>query len=263
MRLGIWLFAVPVFLAGCGDPSVRQPADDALGNAGAATDIDTFAAENMESAANISAPSVEPGPDDARSVVSGYFDALSAKRYEQAYALWEPHAVGMTAPAFAASFAKYRSYEADIGVPGRIDAGAGQRYVSVPVRITAVMADDGEEVTMIGPVTLHRTGAIDGASVAQRSWRIRDTAFKPRPITTPANTPTAHYSCADLRFTASFDNEADTVTLTLPGEAPVTLAGQRPASGIWYAGDGWELRGKGDAAMLTRPGGAPVNCTAD
>lgn len=263
MRLRIWLFAAPVLLAGCSDPAARQPADNALDNAGAATDIDTFAAENMESAANISAPSGEPGPDDARSVVSGYFDALSARRYDRAYAMWEPNAVGMTAPAFAASFAKYRIYEADVGLPGRVDAGAGQRYVSVPVRITAVMADDGDEVTMIGPVTLHRTGAIDGASAAQRSWRIRATDFKPRPIATPANTPTARYSCGDLRFTASFDNQGDSATLELPGETPMTLAGQRPASGIWYAGGGWELRGKGNTATLTRPGAPTVNCTAD
>lgn len=262
MRFRVWLFVAPAVLAGCSDPSVTQPANDALGAAGAATDIDTFAAENMEAPANLSAPAIEPGPDDARSVVSGYFDALSAGRYDQAYALWEPNAVGMTAPAFAASFAKYRSYEADIGLPGRVDAGAGQRYVSVPVRVTAVMRDDSEEVTMIGPVTLHRTGAIDGATAAQRSWRIRDTALKPRPIATPAETPTADYDCGDLRFTVSFDNEADTATLALLDGAPAVLAGQRPASGIWYAGDGWELRGKGDEATLTRPGEPPVSCTA-
>jgi hypothetical protein len=180
-------------LAGCGDPSVTQPANDALGNAGAATDIDTFAAENMEAPVNAVATQMpEPGPDDARGVVVGYFGALSAKRYDQAYALWEPNAAGIDADAFAASFAKYRSYDADIGQPGRIDAGAGQRYVEVPVRVTAVMADDGETVTMIGPVTLHRTGAIDGATPAQRSWRIRDTALKPRPVDSAMADPTAN-----------------------------------------------------------------------
>lgn len=266
MRFRTCLLAATIFpalLAGCGDPVATQPADNALGNAGAATDIDTFAAENMESPVNIAATqSPEPGPDDARSVVVGYFDALSAKRYDQAYALWEPGAAGMDRKAFAASFAKYRSYKADIGVPGRVDAGAGQRYVEVPARVTAVMADDGETVTMIGPVTLHRTGAIDGATPAQRNWRIRDTALKPRPTGSAAG-PTASYACeGGPDFTASFDNDADTATIALAGEDAVVLDGQRPASGIWYAGNGWELRGKGDDATLTRPGESPVDCTA-
>jgi membrane-bound inhibitor of C-type lysozyme len=259
---GLWLVgAFPLLLVTCADPP-NQTANDALAGAGAATDIDTFAAENMESSANLSVPPVEAGPDDARTVVVGYFDAISAGRYDRAYALWEPGAAGMDAGAFAASFAKYRSYEADIGVPGRVDAGAGQRYVRVPVRVTATMRDNGEEVTLIGPITLHRTAAIDGATAAQRSWRIRETALKPRPAAMPSEA-TANYSCEDgPDFTARFDNDADTATIALTGEEAVVLAGQRPASGIWYAADGWELRGKGDEAMLTRPGEAPVDCTA-
>ena len=196
-----------MLLAACSDPLPSQPANDALAGAGVATDIDTFAAENMESPANLSVPPVEAGPDDARSVVVGYFDALSAGRYDRAYALWEPGAAGMDSKAFAASFAKYRSYKADIGVPGRVDAGAGQRYVEVPVRVTAVMADGGETGTMIGPVILHRTGAIDGATPAQRSWRIRDTALKPRPAA--AEEPIANDTC---------EGGPDT---TMAGEAPI------------------------------------------
>lgn len=253
-----------LLLAGCADPTDNTPANNVLADAGAPLDIDTIGAENMEGPANagVDAPTPEPGPDDARSVVSTYFDALSAGRYDEAFALWEPEAAGMDAKAFAASFARYRSYKADIGVPGRVDAGAGQRYVTVPVRVTAVMADDGETVTMVGPVTLHRTGAIDGSTAAQRRWRIRDTALKPRPDGAAAS-PSADYACEDgPDFIASFDNDADTATVTLAGEEPVVLAGQRPASGIWYAGDGWELRGKGREAILTRPGEPPVDCTA-
>lgn len=252
-----------MLLAACSDPLPSQPANDALAGAGVATDIDTFAAENMESPANISGPPIEAGPDDARTVVIGYFDALSAGRYDQAYALWEPGAAGMDSEAFAASFAKYRSYEADIGLPGRIDAGAGQRYVKVPVRITATMREDGEAVTLIGPVILHRTAAIDGATAEQRSWRIRETALKPRPVATPSEA-SATYTCdGSPGFTVAFDNDADTATVTVAGQAPVVLAGQRPASGIWYAADGWELRGKGDDATLTLPGAQPVDCIAN
>ncbi|RHW19442.1 hypothetical protein D1610_02275 [Sphingomonas gilva] len=113
---------------------------------------------------------------------------------------------------------------------------------------------------MVGPVTLHRSGAIDGATAAQRRWRIRDTALRPLPDGAAAD-PSADYACEDgPDFTASFDNDADTATIALAGEAPVVLAGQRPASGIWYAGEGWELRGKGRDATLTRPGEPPVEC---
>lgn len=247
-------------LAGCADPQGKAGAEDPLGNAGVSMDIDTYGAENMESAANIEAPSIEPGPDDARTVVASYFDALAGKRYAEAFGLWEPGAAGMDAQAFAATFAKYGKYNAEIGLPGRVDAGAGQRYVTVPVRVTATLADGGENVTMIGPVTLHRTGQIDGASPTQRSWRIRDTALKPRPAPSSGVIGASYVCDGGPAFAVGFDNDADTATITLPGEAPVVLAGQRPASGIWYAGEGWELRGKGDAATLTRRGVPPVEC---
>jgi membrane-bound inhibitor of C-type lysozyme len=86
--------------------------------------------------------------------------------------------------------------------------------------------------------------------------------------TSPAPAPTipdrivATYRCDDSTgFRVTFDNQRDTATLALPG-ATVRLAGQRPASGIWYAGQGFELRGKGKAATLTRPGNPPITCRA-
>ena len=40
------------------------------------------------------------------------------------------------------------------------------------------------------------------------------------------------------------------------------LDAQRAGSGIWYAGGGYTLRGKGDEADFTRPGEAETHCTA-
>ena len=40
----------------------------------------------------------------------------------------------MTAEAFAARFARYDSYHANIGAPGRIEGAAGSLYVAVPER---------------------------------------------------------------------------------------------------------------------------------
>ncbi|WP_083719843.1 MliC family protein [Sphingomonas jeddahensis] len=86
--------------------------------------------------------------------------------------------------------------------------------------------------------------------------------------TSPVTAPTtpgrivATYRCDDSTgFRAIFDNQRDTATLALAATT-VRLAGQRPASGIWYAGEGHELRGKGKVATLTRPGNPPLTCHA-
>lgn len=74
---------------------------------------------------------------------------------------------------------------------------------------------------------------------------------------------TATYACADdSRISARFDNRAGTVTLHRGGEH-VTLSQQPAASGIHYAGQGWDLRGKGGDATLSRPDAEPVACVAE
>ncbi len=129
----------------------------------------------------------EAGPQEAVAVLNRYFAAIDSGRYDDAYRLWNGRgeAAGMSAKAFADSFAKYAQYHAAIGTPGRIDAGAGQRYIDIPVRVTGRLRD-GTSVSLAGPITLHRTGDIDGATAEQRSWRIQNSGLKPRPATAPA-----------------------------------------------------------------------------
>ncbi|MDJ0278862.1 hypothetical protein QLH51_18885 [Sphingomonas sp. 2R-10] len=128
----------------------------------------------------------EPGADVAAQVLRDYFAAIADRRYADAWKLWggQGQASGMTQAAFAASFARYADYRAAIGAPGRIDTGAGQRYVQIPVRVTGKLRD-GTPVSLAGPVTLHRTGDIDGATAEQRAWRISDSGLKPRPASEP------------------------------------------------------------------------------
>ena len=83
--------------------------------------------------------------------------------------------------AYAASFALYSEYHANIGAPGGVDAGAGQRYVTVPVQIYARIKDSGMPVYQIGSVALHRTGDIDGATAEQKSWHLHSVDLKPAP----------------------------------------------------------------------------------
>ena len=83
--------------------------------------------------------------------------------------------------AFAAQFARYSEYHANVGAPGDVDAGAGQRYVTVPVQISARLKQGGGAEYRIGSVTLHRTGDIDGATAEQKTWHIRSIDLKPAP----------------------------------------------------------------------------------
>ncbi len=128
----------------------------------------------------------EPSADDAVQVLRSYFAAIGDRRYGDAWRLWggSGQASGMTQAAFAQSFAKYAEYRATIGTPGRIDAGAGQRYIQIPVQVTGRLKD-GTPVSLAGPVTLHRTGNIDGATAEQRAWRLSDSGLKPRPASEP------------------------------------------------------------------------------
>ncbi|UIJ45610.1 hypothetical protein LZK98_01195 [Sphingomonas cannabina] len=176
------------------------PADESASTGGNAAE-----AEPADAAVNTAAlppvapiPPGQPGglPDDrtpvseasftaesaqgAAQVVQSYYALVEQGRYDRAYALWEPQSAGMSGKAFADSFAKYAEYHAEIGAPGRIDAGAGQRYVTVPVQAYGRLKS-GEPFRLRGDVTLHRAGDIDGATAEQRSWRIRSIDLKPHP----------------------------------------------------------------------------------
>lgn len=51
----------------------------------------------------------------------------------------------------------------------------------------------------------------------------------------------------------TFNNTKDIATVVFNGET-VELKGQRPASGIWYKNDHYELRGKGEEVELSKDG---------
>ncbi|MES2337376.1 MAG: hypothetical protein V4537_04685 [Pseudomonadota bacterium] len=263
------LWAASLLLAGC------TAATDGGSNAG-----DTNGAAKTTPAALARSPAPSPPTgvptpaasrtadtaEAAADVVRRYHTLIAARDYAAAYALWEPSAVGMTAPAFAASFAKYASYAADVGRPGRIDAGAGQRYVTVPVRVTGRLASGGG-FALVGTMTLHRTGDIDGATAEQRSWRIRSSDLKPRPGETPvAGQPdrfTTRYRCIDgSRLVAAFDVAAGAVTLRRGGERLGVLQREQALSGAAFAGDGLTLRDQDDAATFGEPGKPPIACRA-
>ncbi len=119
----------------------------------------------------------------AANVVQTYYALIESGRYEQAWALWSDggKASGSDAEAFAARFAPYSEYHANIGAPGQIEAGAGQRYVTVPVQVYGRVKATGKPFYQLGEATLHRTGDIDGATAEQRAWHIRAIKFQDDP----------------------------------------------------------------------------------
>lgn len=114
----------------------------------------------------------EPTPQDAVAVIRDYYASIESHSYARAYALWSDggRASRQTPQQFADGFADTTHVEATVGEPGNEDAGAGQRYLQIPVAVTATRAD-GSVHRFAGQYTLHRT-VVDGATAEQRAWRI-------------------------------------------------------------------------------------------
>jgi hypothetical protein len=183
----------PILLAACALSACSiQPADQ-----NAANEADRAAVENIvappapqptlppqpaNAATEAAIPIDDEGAEGAANVVRTYYALIGRGDYAAARALWEDRgaASGMSAEAFAASFARYRDYRAEVGAPGRVDPGAGQRYVAVPVRVHGTLRDGGRPFNMEGSLILHRT-VVDGATAEQKSWRIRESGVRPRP----------------------------------------------------------------------------------
>ena len=119
---------------------------------------------------------------DAVAVVRGYYDAINQHAYDRAFALWAGAgaASNQTFRQFAHGFADTRSVQLEVGTPSGIDAGAGQRYIDIPVRIAATHVD-GTVHGYAGSYTLHRA-VVDGATAEQRAWRIGSAKLREAPV---------------------------------------------------------------------------------
>lgn len=136
--------------------------------------------------ATVTRPHAPDPAEGAVAVVANYFALIENGGFPAAWRLWDHDgtASGLTVEAFTASFDRYRLVRAEVGLPGRIDAGAGQRYVTVPVKTYGTLRDGSAFMTE-GSVTLHQTIDIDGTTAAQRDWRIDETNLKLQPQTPP------------------------------------------------------------------------------
>ena len=90
------------------------------------------------------------------SVVRSFYNAINRKEYVRAYSYWEPAAAATQLPAYPQFEQGYADTQAVNLTLGQIsgDAGAGQRYYSVPVTIVSKAAGSKAQ-TFVGCYTLH------------------------------------------------------------------------------------------------------------
>lgn len=126
------------------------------------------------------APAAPDSAQGAAHVVERYYALIGEGKYKPAWQMWRAGGAGsrLTPTDFADSFSEFSEYHANIGAPGRIDAGAGQRYVTVPVQVYARLKQTRKPYYAIGSVTLQRSD-VDGGTDAQKVWRIQQVALKP------------------------------------------------------------------------------------
>ena len=110
--------------------------------------------------------------DSAVAVIRMYYQAIDERRYADAYALWsdDGRSSGKSLADFTRGFDETARVKVETGVPGRVGAAAGSRYITIPVTVTAT-SKSGAEERFTGSYDLRRS-VVDGATEAQRSWRI-------------------------------------------------------------------------------------------
>ena len=113
-----------------------------------------------------------PGPDAAVAVLRDYYAAINARDFTRAHAAWRGNP---QAPAqFAQGFADIAGVSVEIGPPGPVGAGAGQRYIDLPVRLE-ITRTDGRMERQSGSYTLQRS-VVDGGDP---QWKIARTSLGP------------------------------------------------------------------------------------
>jgi hypothetical protein len=94
----------------------------------------------------------------AAQVAQDYYALISSRQYARAFRLREAGKRGPTPEQFAASFASYGEYRANVGPPSEPVAAGEWVYVEVPVQ-TYGSFKDGKPFSSAGTVTLRRRAA--------------------------------------------------------------------------------------------------------
>jgi hypothetical protein len=119
------------------------------------------------------APFAPASAQAAADIVQTYYALLEAGRLAEARRLWSGagEASGSDEAGFAARFARYVEYHAQVGAPGTIEGAAGSSYVEVPVVLHGRLKS-GEGFSRKAVVTLRRVNDVPGSTAEQRRWHI-------------------------------------------------------------------------------------------
>jgi hypothetical protein len=162
---------------------VAPPAAPTAPTVPAPAGVPTNATENAPLAAPkpivSEAPFSDTSAQGAANVVQTYYALIEARKYKQAHQLWGPSS-DLADGTFAAQFAGYREYHAEVDAPGEIEGAAGSLYVEVPVRTYGVTVK-GEKFEKPAVVTLRRVNNVDGSTPEQRRWHIATIDRHPSP----------------------------------------------------------------------------------
>lgn len=107
----------------------------------------------------------EPGAEAAVAVLRDYYAAINARDFARAHALWRQNT--QAAAQFADGLAGTTGVSVEIGAPGPVDAGAGQRFIEIPVKLD-ITQQDGRVDRYAGRYVLHRS-VVEGGNP---DWRI-------------------------------------------------------------------------------------------
>ena len=166
--------AVSGSVTGMPDPGRPTMAPAPAADETTADETPTAGAEPMPATEDVDAvPATdEPGPDAAVAVIRDYYASINAKDFARAHAAWRNNPQD---PAqFAAGFAGTAGVSVEIGPPGPVDAGAGQCYIEIPVRLDLTRAD-GRLERHTGRYTLQRS-VIEGGDP---QWKIVRSTLSP------------------------------------------------------------------------------------
>lgn len=99
-------------------------------------------------------------------------------------------------------------------------------------------------------------------AVAENAVEGATPATEPSPQPVADSRSAARYRCMDgTKIAVSFDPGKGRATVVRAGKTLAVLQQERAASGIWYKGQGHELRGKGYDMTFTQPNLPPLACT--
>jgi hypothetical protein len=118
------------------------------------------------------------GTPAAINVVQAYYQAIDARHYATAWALWGDRGrPGQTYAAFRRGFAATRRVRVSVTGPVRSEGAAGSIYVTIPVRVDGVTTT-GERQRFAGSYFVRRVNAVDGSTPSERRWHLYSATLK-------------------------------------------------------------------------------------